>query len=62
MTQCKACDTGLNGEGSVGLCADCTGKQLACRVCGNEFNYQSILEDLPVVQCPSCEGRAIEVL
>lgn len=65
MTHCKACDIGLNTTGTemvVELCMGCVVKQLACRVCGKEFAYQDILDDLPVVQCPSCEGRAIEVL
>ncbi len=62
MARCKACDAILNGDGSEQLCTDCSGKQLACRVCGKEFAYLDILDDLPVVQCPSCEGRAIDVL
>ena len=65
MTQCKACDTSMGSSSSevaVELCTGCVVKQLACRVCGKEFAYQDILDDLPVVQCPSCEGRAIEVL
>ncbi|GEM_PF-3274033 len=62
MAQCKACDSGLNEAGSRKLCVDCSGKHLACRVCGKEFTYLDILDDLPVVQCPSCEGRTIDVL
>jgi hypothetical protein len=62
MVRCKACDTSLNGGGAEQLCSGCTVKQLACRVCGREFAYLDILDDLPVVQCPSCEGRAIDVL
>ncbi len=62
IDHCKACDVILDAGGSDGLCMDCAGKQLACRVCGKGFAYQDILNDLPVVQCPSCEGRAIDVL
>ena len=62
IARCKACDANLDSGGSGSLCLGCVGKRLACRVCGREFVYQDILGDLPIVQCPSCEGRAIDVL
>ena len=62
MLHCKACDVGLELNDAVELCTSCVVKQLSCRVCGSEFVYQDILKDLPIVQCPSCEGRAVEVL
>lgn len=65
MAQCKACDTELNQEkagGVEGLCGACAAKRLTCRVCGADFSYRDILGELPVVQCPSCEGRTIEVM
>jgi hypothetical protein len=48
---------GAGGE----LCAACVAKALSCRVCGREFRYADIVNDLPIVQCPTCEGRAIDV-
>ncbi len=60
MSNCRACAGPL--AGSTGeLCAACGAKGLACRVCGHEFRYADILAALPIVQCPTCEGRAIEV-
>ncbi len=43
------------------MCRTCEGKRLTCRVCGHEFSYRDIVDDLPIVQCPTCEGRAVEV-
>lgn len=43
------------------MCRACEGKRLTCRVCGREFSYRDIVDDLPIVQCPTCEGRAVEV-
>ena len=60
MAQCRACVKEI-GDGASRLCQECVDKRLICRVCGREFAYQEIIEALPVVQCPSCEGRAIEV-
>jgi DNA-directed RNA polymerase subunit RPC12/RpoP len=60
MTQCSAC-AGVIEANSSRLCQGCVTKHLTCRVCGREFRYEDILDDLPIVQCPSCEGRAIEV-
>lgn len=62
MARCKACDASLDSGGAGSLCTECVEKRLACRVCGNEFVYQDIFDDLPIVQCPSCEGRAIDLL
>ncbi len=60
MANCRACAGPL--AGSTGeLCAACAAKGLTCRVCGHEFRYTDILAALPIVQCPTCEGRAIEV-
>jgi DNA-directed RNA polymerase subunit RPC12/RpoP len=42
-------------------CAARARKRLTCRVCGREFSYRDIVDDLPIVQCPTCEGRAVEV-
>ncbi|MGH7273189.1 MAG: hypothetical protein ACREIQ_01855 [Nitrospiria bacterium] len=61
MARCKACDANLD-PGGGSLCMECVEKRLACRVCGRKFVHQDILGDLPTVQCPSCEGRAIDVL
>jgi hypothetical protein len=57
---CRAC-AGPLGAAAGTLCASCGAKALSCRVCGHEFRYADILAHLPIVQCPSCEGRAIEV-
>ena len=62
IARCKACDTNLNAGSAGELCKACVDKKLSCRVCGKEFVYQDILDDLPIVQCPVCEGRAIDVL
>jgi hypothetical protein len=59
MAACRACSI-PSAEGD--LCAACAAKGLTCRVCGHEFRYADILADLPIVQCPTCEGRAIEVI
>jgi hypothetical protein len=56
---CPACAGPVGGPGP--LCAACGAKALSCRVCGHQFQYADILGDLPIVQCPTCEGRAIEV-
>lgn len=58
MASCRACAAPLTG---AELCAACQSKELSCRVCGHQFRYANILADLPIVQCPTCEGRAIEV-
>jgi predicted Zn-ribbon and HTH transcriptional regulator len=47
--------------GAEELCGGCAGKALSCRVCGHEFQYADILAQLPITQCPTCEGRAIDV-
>ncbi len=60
MSQCSACAADV-GNGASRLCDACERKRLTCRVCGHEFGYRNILDDLPIVQCPTCEGRAIEV-
>lgn len=57
---CLACAGPLGGAAGP-LCAACGAKALSCRVCGHQFQYADILGDLPIVQCPTCEGRAIEV-
>lgn len=59
MTGCKACAAPANGASE--LCEACRAKALSCRVCGHEFRYADILADLPIVQCPTCEGRAVDV-
>ncbi|MEW6683919.1 MAG: hypothetical protein AB1451_13540 [Nitrospirota bacterium] len=60
MTSCRACAAPIAGaEGD--LCGSCGAKALSCRVCGHEFRYADIVADLPIVQCPTCEGRAIDV-
>ena len=58
MSQCRACAVEADG---AQLCRTCEGKRLTCRVCGHEFSYRDIVDDLPIVQCPTCEGRAVEV-
>lgn len=58
MAQCGICATAIDENG---LCAACERARLSCRVCGHEFSYRDIVEDLPVVQCPTCESRAVEV-
>ena len=58
MSQCSACAADADG---ARLCRACDGKRLTCRVCGHEFSYRDIVDDLPIVQCPTCEGRAVEV-
>lgn len=57
---CRACAAPMDGAGGE-LCAACVAKALSCRVCGHEFRYADIATALPVVQCPTCEGRAIDV-
>ncbi|MEO6665251.1 MAG: 50S ribosomal protein L32 [Nitrospiria bacterium] len=58
MSQCRAC--AAEADGTV-VCPSCEEKRLTCRVCSHEFSYRDIADDLPIVQCPICEGRAIEV-
>ena len=60
MANCRACAAPIGGAGEE-LCGACVAKTLSCRVCGHEFRYVDIVEDLPIVQCPTCEGRAIDV-
>lgn len=60
MAQCSACVKVIE-DGASRLCLECGDKRLTCRVCGRDFTYREILDALPIVQCPSCEGRAIEV-
>jgi len=60
MTQCSVC-VSVIADTTSRLCFECGNKRLICRVCGREFTYEEILDALPIVQCPSCEGRAIEV-
>lgn len=63
MNQCKVCGAPAGpagGESAAQLCSNCMPKQLFCRVCEKEFSYGDILEDLPVVQCPTCQGPAID--
>ena len=65
MDQCKVCGAKTDlaqSETVVELCGGCTPKKLSCRVCEREFTYLDILNKLPVVQCPSCEGSAIDEL
>jgi len=57
---CRACASPIAGGGPE-LCAACVAKALSCRVCGHGFRYADIVTDLPIVQCPTCEGRAIDV-
>jgi hypothetical protein len=59
MTSCRACAAPTDGADE--LCGGCAGKALSCRVCGHEFRYADILAQLPITQCPMCEGRAIDV-
>ena len=56
---CRACAGPMAGAGE--LCSACVAKMLSCRVCGHEFRYADIVTQLPIVQCPTCEGRAIDV-
>ena len=65
MSQCKACGAKadpVESEEVIELCSGCTPKKLSCRVCGYEFTYLDILARLPIVQCPTCEGSAIDEL
>lgn len=63
MAQCQVCFAPLPEEipaDGVELCTRCREKKYACCVCGTEFVNQDILDKLPVFQCPSCEGTAID--
>ncbi len=64
MSKCKACGVGVGQESDlvVEICQGCTPKKLSCRVCDQEFTYQDILHELPIVRCPSCQGHSVDEL